>query len=837
MMKLLTREEWQYLEGHKEFYEDTMIENQLPHTLPDGSINTNPPERCTGPLYSQDCPQEDTTIVHYYQAEKLIEIKPEVKEENEDIEEKTEVTGGRQCIEEGDMMVISELGMPDGSGNRNPPERCTGSLYPQDCAQEDATTPYNYQNGKKNNLSIIGKEEVKEEEGADSVMEEAELSGGQQDLCSDFKTESSIHINPPERSTGPLYSQDCLQESHSYALQYETKKWIYIKREVKEETEEDREEEAEVTGGRQCMEEGDMMVISELGMPDGSGNRNPPERCTGSLYPQDFAQEDATSPYNYQNGKHNNLSTTGEQEVKEEEGADSVMEEAELSGGHKDLSSDFKIESSIHTNSPQKITGPLYSQDCLQEGHSYALQYETEKLIYIKCEVKEEKEEDVEEETEVTGGRQCMEEDMMVTSGLGMPVSDRNDVRNPSEVHPISPPDGATEDDGVTQCSPITGNTHHRDHSVDGSHSDPEESSDQLHFIEAPSNAEDCECGECFSKKSILTIQSHLTKRQACHTGIKPFSCSECGKTFLMKGNLVRHFRIHTGEKPYSCSECGKCFSDSGNLLKHMRIHTGESSLSYSEYGQSFFERVKFQTHLTTYTGERPYSCSECGKRFTLKSNLVRHFRIHTGEKPYSCSECGKCYSDSGNLLKHMRMHTGESPLSYSECGNNFVERVTFQRHLTPHTVERPYSCSECGKCFSDSENFMKHMRMHTGESTLSYSECGNNYVERVTFQRHMTTHTVERPYSCSECGNRFTLKSNLVRHFRIHTGEKPYSCSECGKSYSDSGNLLKHKRMHTGETPLSCSECGKNFYDRVKFQRHMKTHTGESPYSYLGNV
>ncbi|XP_068113284.1 oocyte zinc finger protein XlCOF29-like [Hyperolius riggenbachi] len=65
MIQLLTGEEWQYIEGHKDLYKDTMVENQLPLTSPAGSSNRNTSERCTGPLYSWDCPQDRTTPHHY----------------------------------------------------------------------------------------------------------------------------------------------------------------------------------------------------------------------------------------------------------------------------------------------------------------------------------------------------------------------------------------------------------------------------------------------------------------------------------------------------------------------------------------------------------------------------------------------------------------------------------------------------------------------------------------------------------------------------------------------------------------------------------------------------
>ena len=47
----------------------------------------------------------------------------------------------------------------------------------------------------------------------------------------------------------------------------------------------------------------------------------------------------------------------------------------------------------------------------------------------------------------------------------------------------------------------------------------------------------------------------------------------QCFRGFTEQWALKKHERLHTGVKPYMCIVCDKTFADTSNLNKHKKIH------------------------------------------------------------------------------------------------------------------------------------------------------------------------------------------------------------------------------------------------------------------------
>ncbi|PIO15348.1 hypothetical protein AB205_0194720 [Aquarana catesbeiana] len=219
--------------------------------------------------------------------------------------------------------------------------------------------------------------------------------------------------------------------------------------------------------------------------------------------------------------------------------------------------------------------------------------------------------------------------------------------------------------------------------------------------------------GRC---KQTFACSSGALQLQPAAQGSPSLLCSECGKCFDGREQLVRHQQIHMGPKPYTCQQCEKSFWMKSQLAVHQKIHAGDRPFPCTVCGKSFARRQVLENHMLTHSGERPYACLECGRCFSRNSLLVIHQRIHSGEKPYSCLECNRSFRHKTALVAHQRTHTGERPYHCLLCGKSYTHSSHLVVHQRSHSGEKPYLCLECGKSFSHKSVLVRHQQIHNVE-------------------------------------------------------------------------------------------------------------------------
>lgn len=156
----------------------------------------------------------------------------------------------------------------------------------------------------------------------------------------------------------------------------------------------------------------------------------------------------------------------------------------------------------------------------------------------------------------------------------------------------------------------------------------------------------------------------------------KPFKCPECKKSFGLSSELLQHQKVHAGGKSRKSSELGK---SSSVLLEHLRSPLGAKPYSCSDCGASFLDRLALTRHQETHTHKRaptpedppsepatlstdqedegeasvPPKSSSHGEEESPKTVLDK--------KPYLCPECGDGFTEVATLLLHRSCHPGVS--------------------------------------------------------------------------------------------------------------------------------------------------------------------------------
>lgn len=214
------------------------------------------------------------------------------------------------------------------------------------------------------------------------------------------------------------------------------------------------------------------------------------------------------------------------------------------------------------------------------------------------------------------------------------------------------------------------------------------------------------------SKKKPSRCASSSLLMGNCRRGyVREWShpCTECGKRFRLKINLIIHQRSHAKEGPYECTVCEISFADKRHLDLHQSIHIKDRAFGAKVWGNVHPElRIR---------PRRKFCGAFCGGAHSLGNGMYAGgpWLGQAKEELDRGSLSSACFSRQQSPKSRRK-----SVLKCSLCKKILSGTCSLQRHLQTHSQDRPYCCTTCKKCFTRKTHLSRHEKIHDRQKTLA---------------------------------------------------------------------------------------------------------------------
>ncbi|XP_068574192.1 zinc finger protein 770-like isoform X2 [Cebidichthys violaceus] len=314
----------------------------------------------------------------------------------------------------------------------------------------------------------------------------------------------------------------------------------------------------------------------------------------------------------------------------------------------------------------------------------------------------------------------------------------------------------------------------------------------------------------------------------------KVHTCRICFKTFAFPYKLSRHLVTHSGMRPYKCTSCSKTFTQLG----HLKIH--ENRCRQGNMVSHYIQGEMINTnHLQDKCLDNLSDCTDLNVDGTREQVESRYTSVDRGSSYFSeaihtewvaGAEVG-LQEENNEFEKKLRDDCYQASCNYDQatdhCIYSFPSELSIeidklvqnqnmaappfsQYESNAHNVEVP--CQPKGNKLLNDEpvTSLVENQMQPDDywceplNVFECDMCSASLQSENDLEQHICSANVQPKMTesaqknrCDICFKHFVSPSKLERHYLIHTGLRPFRCDICGKTFTQSAHVRTHRLTH----------------------------------------